>query len=189
MSPHLAAVAAELACGPAPAVTAPFNGPAMPWTAQRHRIPFYHLSQRRDAGRQAEPLEARGDIVPGRFKARRNSPRRCAICLYGVAFLRGFDTPSLRAHGGNADLAISTGYGTFPKCTALTVACSAYESHQIVWTLLDRLDFGRPYDRTRACAGILTRRHSPIRRTLISAPFFAPASSSMSQHGHPICCF
>src|ERR1019366_4447690 len=64
---------------------------------------FHHGSERLDPGRQTEPIKADRNGVPSfahsPLSSRRRSDRCCANFLHGVAFLRGFDTPSLPAQG------------------------------------------------------------------------------------------
>jgi hypothetical protein len=66
-------------------------------------VRFHHGPERLDPGRQAEPIKADRNGVPSfvhsPHSSRRRSDRCCANFLHGVAFLRGFDTPSPPAQG------------------------------------------------------------------------------------------
>src|SRR5271166_3101491 len=92
---------AQLSLGPPPAMSILAVVPAVADPTEPGRIRLHHASQRRDARRQAEALEARSDLLPSLFNdCRRDNPRRCYRLTHGVALLRGLSTPSLLAQGG-----------------------------------------------------------------------------------------
>src|SRR5271166_5741435 len=92
---------AQLSLGPPPAMSILAVVPAVADPTEPGRIRLHHASQRRDARRQAEALEARSDLLPSLFNdCRRDNPRRCDRLTHGVALLRGLSTPSLLAQGG-----------------------------------------------------------------------------------------
>src|SRR6476620_1931503 len=100
---HLAGVEADLALGSAPAMTAPAIAAGMASPASLLGVLFHHGPERLDPGRQAEPIKADRNGLPSfahsPHSSRRRNDRCCANFLHGVAFLRGFDTPSLPAQG------------------------------------------------------------------------------------------
>src|SRR5450759_667933 len=100
---HLAGVEADLALGLAPAMSAPAIAAGMASPAGLLGVLFHHGPERLDPGRQAEPIKADRNGVPSfahsPHSSRRRSDQCCANFLHGVAFLRGFDTPSLPAQG------------------------------------------------------------------------------------------
>jgi hypothetical protein len=73
--------------------------------AQLARLRFHHAGQRRQAGVQTEPLKTRPDFGPSPVDAfRRDNGGGCDTIFYSVAFLCGFNTPSLRLKMSNAYL-------------------------------------------------------------------------------------
>src|SRR5208283_3488863 len=103
----LAAVKSDLAFRLAPAVSGLAPVPAVARAAQLPGVLFHHAGQRRQAGVQTEALEAGSNFPPSPLDvSRRDNSRRCDTFLHGVAFLRGFDTPSLRLKVSNAYLPI-----------------------------------------------------------------------------------
>src|SRR5208283_3884230 len=103
----LAAVKSDLAFRLAPAVSGLAPVPAVARAAQLPGVLFHHAGQRRQAGVQTEALEAGSNFPPSPLDvSRRDNTRRCDTFLHGVAFLRGFDTPSLRLKVSNAYLPI-----------------------------------------------------------------------------------
>src|ERR1035437_3010715 len=100
---HLAGVEADLALGSAPAMAAPAIAAGMVSPASLLGVLFHHGSECLDPGRQTEPIKADRNGVPSFAHSPHSSRRRndqcCANFLHGVAFLRGFDTPSLPAQG------------------------------------------------------------------------------------------
>ena len=95
----------KIALGPASAVGRFAARTPIAAAAQRGGIVFHDLGQGRDPSREAEALETGADSLPGfGDKSRRIDGRWCAIRLRGVAFLCGFDTPSLAAQGGQRRL-------------------------------------------------------------------------------------
>src|SRR5271166_824655 len=92
---------AQLSLGPPPAMSILAVVPAIADPTEPGRIRLHHASQRRDARRQAESLEARSDLLPSLFNdCRRDNLGRCGTLPHGVALLRGLSTPSLLAQGG-----------------------------------------------------------------------------------------
>src|SRR5713101_6238734 len=100
---HLAGVEADLALGSAPAMTAPAIAAGMASPASPLGVLFHHGSERLDPGRQTESIKADRNRVPSfvhsPHSCQRQSGQWCDSFLHGVAFLRGFDTPSLPAQG------------------------------------------------------------------------------------------
>ena len=84
----LAAVEADLASRPPPAMRlAPF-APLVTLAADRRRILLHHLVQRLDPGGKAKPLEARRHARQRfGFQRMRGNRLRCGMFLHGVAFL------------------------------------------------------------------------------------------------------
>src|SRR5664280_3355379 len=84
-------------------MTAPAIAAGMASPASLLSVLFHHGPERLDPGRQAEPIKADRNGVPSfaysPHSSRSQSDRCCANFLHGVAFLRGFDTPSLPAQG------------------------------------------------------------------------------------------
>ena len=103
--PDGATVEANLPLGLAPAVGRLAVRPPIAPTAQRSRVIRHHPGQGGNPRRQAETLETGTNGLPGRgLKGRRIGRSGCATLLHGVAFLRGFDTPSLTAQDGQRRL-------------------------------------------------------------------------------------
>ena len=97
----LAAVEADLPLGLAPAIPVSPSSPAVARAAQLGRLLIHHRRQSRQARRQAETIEAGSDFLPSLIDdCRRHHAGRSGSFLHGVALLRGFDTPSLMAQGG-----------------------------------------------------------------------------------------
>src|SRR5438445_9577374 len=126
---------AQLSLGPTPTIPVLAVIAAIADAAQPSRVPLHYASQRRDARRQAESLEARSDLLPSLFDdRRRDNPGWCGRLLHGVALLRGFSTPSLPAQGGqrlphifNIDRDIPS-----PRPQRCTLACEIPASRAIV---------------------------------------------------------
>src|SRR5271163_2423389 len=98
---HLAAVEAKFSLNLPPAVPRLAFGTAVTGPAQPGRVLIHHVGQGGDAGRQAETLKARSDLLPSLFNGcHRDYGGRCGRFFHGVALLRGFSTPSLQAQGG-----------------------------------------------------------------------------------------
>ena len=97
----LAAMEADLPRGLAPAVPVPSVSAAVAGTAHPGRILLQHAGQSRKAGRQAEALEARSNLLPGIFDdCRRDNSSRCGRFSSWRCFpFVGFSTPSLPAQG------------------------------------------------------------------------------------------
>ena len=112
----LAAMEADLPRGLAPAVPVPSVSAAVAGTAHPGRILLQHAGQSRKAGRQAEALEARSNLLPGIFDdCRRDNSSRCGRFLHGVAFLSLDSAPrAYRLKASNAYFTFSTETGTFP---------------------------------------------------------------------------
>lgn len=66
---NLAAVEADLALGPAPALTGTASTAAMRRAGKLLRVLAQHLLDGSDSGRQTEALEGAVHIAPSRFKA------------------------------------------------------------------------------------------------------------------------
>src|SRR5208282_4647875 len=97
----LAAVEASFSLSLPPAVPRLAFGTAVTGPAQPGRVLIHHVGQGGDAGRQAETLKARSDLLPSLFNGcHRDYGGRCGRFFHGVALLRGFSTPSLQAQGG-----------------------------------------------------------------------------------------
>jgi hypothetical protein len=109
----------DRASGRSPAIGRALLDPPVARTAGRFDVGFHHRAERLDSCREIEPLEALLDLRQGFIHSSGNRSRRqcvartenltpktsirltqCAIFLHGVALLRGFDTPSLTAQGG-----------------------------------------------------------------------------------------
>jgi hypothetical protein len=126
------AVCAELRA--APAVRRLAVQPPIAAAAKLHRVVFHHLGQGCDPSRQAEALEARAHSLPGiGYQRRRIDGLRCAILLHGVAFLRGFDTPSLQAQGGQRRPTYFNISQDIPDCPRLVA--EAYLARDGDWRL------------------------------------------------------
>jgi hypothetical protein len=96
---------AQLSLGPPPAIPILSVIATIADAAQLSRVPIHHASQRRDARRQAEALEARSDLLPSLFNdCRRDNRGRCGRLFHGVALLRGFYTRAYWLKAGNAYL-------------------------------------------------------------------------------------
>jgi uncharacterized protein (DUF2342 family) len=97
---NFAAMKADLALGPPPAMADAAATAAMPYTGKVLGILAQHVLNGTDPGRQAEALEGTVHILPSHFHARQmRNVVRCGSVRHGVALLCGFDTPSLAAQG------------------------------------------------------------------------------------------
>ena len=106
---HLAAVKAQGPLGAAPAISRLVGRARMRGSGQRRRIFLQHLRQTRQAGDQAEALEARSDLV-ARFLNRCRQVGSAGQCQRGrdvlvmVLLSVGLNPPSLRLRESNATL-------------------------------------------------------------------------------------
>ena len=75
MHRNLAAVEADLALGPAPAVADTASAAAMRRAGELLGVLAQHLLNRSDPGRQTEALEGAVHILPSRLKARHQRER------------------------------------------------------------------------------------------------------------------
>ena len=97
---------ADLPRGLAPAVPIPSVGAVVAGTAHLGRILLQHAGQGREAGRQAEALEARANLLPGIFDdCRRDNSGRCGrlccrrSCCRRIGWIQA-PTASLTGHDG-----------------------------------------------------------------------------------------
>src|SRR6056297_4337652 len=113
----LPAVEPDCATGRSPAIGRALLHPLVTRTAGRFNVGLHHGAQRLDAGGKTKSLEALLNFRQGFIHSSGNRSRRqCAIFLHGVALLKGFDTPSLTAQGGQRrHLQNSTATGTSPQ--------------------------------------------------------------------------
>jgi hypothetical protein len=88
---YLAGMKANLALSSAPAVSAPSLAAGVACPTSLLSVLLQHRPKRLHAGGQAEPIEARGHLVPSLAHSphirRRQYSRCCANSLHGVAFL------------------------------------------------------------------------------------------------------
>ena len=105
---------AQLADGAAPAIATSINIPAVARTAQVDRVLLHHLRQRRNTGRQAEPLKLTATASQATSRPDATIPADVLSLFMALPFLMDSTPRAYRLKAGNAAPPISTADGTFP---------------------------------------------------------------------------